>query len=112
MIKKTLGRDYKTQEADVVKVKSALNKQGFYEIPSYGITPYLDTALLSAIKKFQKSIGLKTTGIIKPGDETDNALDDFQDDPGVRGPIIRCPECGGPHGGSKGDLCPDCDSKQ
>lgn len=28
-----------------------------------------------------------------------------------KSPIIRCPKCGAPHGGSQGKLCPDCAKK-
>jgi rubrerythrin len=26
-------------------------------------------------------------------------------------PIVRCPKCGAPHGGSQGALCPECAAK-
>lgn len=113
MIKKTMGRSYAAKEDDVLKVKSTLMNQGFYKVPSYGITPYADSDLFSAIRQFQKSSELDVTGVIRPQDETDRALDRVAEEyPGARTPIIRCTVCGGPHGGSKGDLCPECDVKK
>lgn len=95
-------------------IKKALWKAGYYELPTYGLTPYPDEAIFSSIKAYQKDSGLKVDGIIKPNGETIKSLnkdEEDDEDPGVRSPTMRCPECGGPHGGSKGDLCPDCDAK-
>lgn len=117
-IKQTLSPDGKADPQDILAVKKALVRTGHYEIPDYGLTPYPDKHLFNAIKSYQKSAGLKVDGIMKPQGETIRHLneeddDDYEeDDPDNRGPILRCPECGAPHGGSKGDLCPDCDIKQ
>lgn len=112
MIKKTIGANYNAEGEDVLRVKSLLNNHGFYEIPSYGLTPYPDGELFRSIKSFQENMGLKVSGVIRPEDKTDKFLDKLLGIPGVKGPILRCTECGGPHGGSKGDLCPDCDIKK
>lgn len=104
-------------EKDVFAVKHALVKTGHYDVPEYGITPYPDKALFGAIKDFQKENGLRTDGIIKPEGETLSALNNSEDtspedeDPDIRSPSTWCPTCGGPHGGSAGDECPDCASK-
>ena len=111
-IKKTVGSDYRVALDDVYNVKSALNTLGYYKKPEYGITPYPDEKMFNAIKSFQKDEDLKVDGVMKPNGETIEALNKrISDDPGVRSPTIWCPKCGGPHGGSKGDLCPDCTDK-
>lgn len=111
-IKDTLGIDYKMNLDDVHKVKSALRDKGYYETPNYGMTPYPDERLFSAIKYFQKDNKLKVDGIIRPDGETIEALNkQLPVDPGVKRPDMKCPVCGGFHGGSMGDLCPDCASK-
>lgn len=123
MIKKTVGQNYKTDESDVLQIKIALKQRGFYDVPAYGLTPYADKALFDGIKKFQAVAGLNPTGIVRPNDKTVKALsrnedewtDDGEeefDDPSARPPVIRCTECGAPHGGSMGDLCPPCHVKQ
>lgn len=112
MIKKTIGASYRSNEKDVLKVKTILNKYGFYETPSYGLTSYPDELLFKSIKSFQKDHDLEITGIIRPSDEMDMLLDYIQENPSVKSPILRCTQCGAPHGGSKGDLCPDCDIKR
>lgn len=117
-IKNTLRRDSAiAEQSDVLQIKGALSRIGYYNIPAYGLTPYPDIAMFDAVKAFQKDNGLKQDGIITPKGETLSALNDHtkhryeKDKPGVSSPTIWCPQCGGPHGGSKGNLCPDCDSK-
>ena len=111
-IKNTLRQDSaQANGEDVLSIKKALLKTGHYEIPEYGLTPYPDKSMFRAIKNFQKDNNLKADGIITPNGETLNSLNSNEEDPGVRSPTIWCPQCGGPHGGSSGDLCPDCDSK-
>ncbi len=117
-IKNTLRQDNANMEAeDVLKVKTALAKTGHYEIPDYGITKYPDKRMFDAIKNFQDENDLKKDGVITPEGPTLQALNRYktnlpEDDlPGVRSPSITCTVCGGPHGGSKGDLCPSCDAK-
>jgi peptidoglycan hydrolase-like protein with peptidoglycan-binding domain len=120
-IKDTVGSDYQTNLEDVYKVKTALKKLGYYQVPVYGMTPYPDEALYTAIKNFQKENKLKTDGVVRPQSTTLASLvkalgggdeeGDEGDDPDVRSPSIKCPVCGGWHGGVAGDLCPDCASK-
>ena len=114
LLKQPLRKDSPANTDDVLKVKTALIKTGYYSIPDYGLTPYPDKALFDAIKSYQKDVDLKVDGIINPHGETITLLSkeaEEEESPGVRSPTIRCPQCGGPHGGSKGDLCPDCDAK-
>jgi murein L,D-transpeptidase YcbB/YkuD len=107
-IKKTLQQDGSNDPDDVLAIKKALNGTGHYKTPDYGITPYPDRSLFDAIKKYQKDWDLKVDGVMYPDGETIQSLNE---NPGVRSPIYRCTACGAPHGGSKGNLCPDCDAK-
>jgi Putative peptidoglycan binding domain len=119
-IKNTIRQDSAPNLDDVLKIKTALNSLGHYEIPDYGLTPYPDKKLFNAIKNYQKLSGLKVDGVINPDGETIRKInsdsgyktDHLHDFPGARTPTIWCPECGGPHGGSAGDLCPFCDGKK
>lgn len=114
MIKKIIGQGYTADETDILQVKTALNSLGFYQIPSYGLTGFEDRNLYKAIKDFQRSRDLPVTGIIRPHDKTAIALPvgpDFDDEPDVRSPVMPCVICGAPHGGSHGDICPDCIKK-
>ncbi len=60
---------------DVRQIKKSLNRLGYYIPPKdIGITDIPDTALFTAIRNFQKSVGLPATGTINPDDATLNAL--------------------------------------
>lgn len=71
-----LGRTYNTDLGDVLRTKTALNKLGHFETPSYGMTEYPDEPLFQGIEKFQEFHGLQKDGIIKPGGETEAKLGD------------------------------------
>jgi len=71
---KTLAANASAHPLDVVKMKSALGALGHYAAPDWGVSQFPDAALFDAIKRFQKSQGLKTDGAIKPGGETEAAL--------------------------------------
>ncbi len=112
-----IDRSSNVQPSDVLTIKRALGEIGFYDTPSQGITPFPDEEMFSAIKRYQRVRGLTVDGIIKPGGETEEDLNRVLEDPedseiSGRSPIIRCPECGAPHGGSKGKLCPQCTEKK
>ena len=118
-IKTTIRQDSANNNPDdVIKVKQALTEAGYYKVPQYGLTPYPDKQLYQAINSFQTSNNLKTDGVIKPNGETLARLNktltgntaDQSDDP-AKSPTYWCPICGAPHGGSAGDLCPDCSIK-
>jgi hypothetical protein len=94
-------------EEDVFKIKEVLNDVGYYKSPEYGITPYPDQRMFDAIKNFQRDNNLKVDGVINPKGETLEHLNRFS----AKSPMIRCTNCGGPHGGSQGDMCPDCTGK-
>lgn len=112
-LSKTVGYDYKVNTNDVLIIKTALRDLGYYKIPDYGLTPYPDNSMFESIRKFQSDNGLTTDGIINPAGETIEALNERYDNdlPSVRSPTSWCTKCGGPHGGSKGGMCPDCDKK-
>ncbi len=56
---------------DVLQVKKSLNRLGHYIPPEdIGITDIPDTGLFTAIRNFQKSLGLDATGAINPDDKT------------------------------------------
>jgi len=75
-LKSTIGRNYKTDFDDTLRTKEALRDLDYYEEPSYGMTGYPDEALFSAIEEFQSDQGLQRDGIMKPGGETANAIDE------------------------------------
>lgn len=111
-INKTLGESYDVDLDDVYRVKSAFKDIGYYKVPSYGLTKYPDTHLYNAVREFQRDENLRIDGVMRPDGETIQALNSkLPDHPGVKRPDMRCPVCGGWHGGSMGDLCPDCTSK-
>ena len=115
VIKKTISPNHRSDLNDVRTIKSALLSTGHYEIPSYGLTPYADTKLFSAIQAFQSENNLNVDATIRPNGETLHAINNsiiHEKNNFARSPSTWCPQCGGPHGGSKGDLCPDCSIKQ
>ncbi len=99
-----------TNFEDVVNIKKVLRQIGYYETPTYGITEFPDERMYSALERFQREKNLKIDGVVIPGGETEDALNK-ELKVSAKSPIIRCTVCGGPHGGSKGDLCPSCDAK-
>lgn len=73
-IKQPLGRTYPADGDDVVKTKRALGALGRYKSPIGEITPYTDNALFDGVQAFHKEKGLKVDGLIRPGGETERAL--------------------------------------
>lgn len=56
---------------DVLQVKKGLNRLGYYTpLATTGMTDIPDTAVFSALKKFQKDFGLVVTGMMNPNDAT------------------------------------------
>lgn len=56
---------------DVLQIKKSLNRLGHYIPPKdIGITDIPDSGLFTAIRDFQKSVGLPVTGTINPNDAT------------------------------------------
>lgn len=106
VIKTKIGSGNLSDPDDMYRVKSLFQNMGLYNQDI--VSPYFDSELQSAIKKFQFDNDLVVDGQMMPDGETEKALVSAM----VRSPIIRCPICGGPHGGSQGDICPDCTVKQ
>ena len=59
---------------DVLAVKTALQNLGLYEAPQWGLSDVPDRALFDAIKTFQKGAKSRTDGMMKPGGETETAI--------------------------------------
>ena len=63
------------EEYDVVQMKKALNRLGYYfPYEKVGITGIADKDVFETLKKFQKDHNLPATGTAKPDDETIKAL--------------------------------------
>lgn len=73
-LKRPLAADSPADEEDVLAVKKDLGRSGYYDEPDYGLTPYPDKSLFEGIRAFQKDNGLKIDGVMKPGGETETAL--------------------------------------
>ncbi|MEE8141278.1 MAG: peptidoglycan-binding domain-containing protein [Alphaproteobacteria bacterium] len=61
---------------DVVGVKRALNRMGFYDVPDYGMTPYADRTMFDGIRRFQRANGLRVDGVMQRGRATERAMND------------------------------------
>lgn len=59
---------------DAMKTKLALQRLGYYKTPSYGMTPYPDQPLFDAVADLQRDKGLRRTGEVRPGDDTEKAI--------------------------------------
>ena len=55
MIKKTVGKNYRTSVSDILKLKTILSKQGLYEVPEHGITGYADKDLIFRYSNISKN---------------------------------------------------------
>ena len=59
---------------DVLSAKSAFEELGYYETPSYGMTPYPDELLFNGIRSYQKEKGLTVDGYMLPEGETEQSV--------------------------------------
>ena len=66
----------RARPADVLNVKRALNRMGFYDVPDYGMTPYADRTMFDGIRRFQRANGLRVDGLMQRGRETERAMND------------------------------------
>ena len=73
-LKEDIGSDRPVDEDDTFKAKHAFKSIGYYDEPSYGMTPYPDQPLFDGIKKFQKDKGLYQDALMEPEGETVTAL--------------------------------------
>lgn len=106
-----LGRDHVAEPADILDAKHALMALGYYQ--SLGGDPpgaWVDNELFTGIRKFQRDQGLKIDGLMRPGGETEAAMnaaldrqpeppanddqppanDDFSPDGGYREALADC----------------------
>jgi hypothetical protein len=74
-LKSRVSSSSSVEPFDVMQVKKALNRLGYY-VPheATGITGMPDAKLFEAIKSFQSNQGLAATGMIAPDDKTLQAL--------------------------------------
>jgi hypothetical protein len=61
---------------DTLAAKRVLAQLGYYEVPDYGLTPYPDLPMFDSIRNFQRDIGLRDDGVIKPYDATETLLNE------------------------------------
>ncbi len=66
----------RARPADVLNVKRALNRMGFYDVPAYGMTPYADRTMFDGIRRFQRANGLRVDGLMQRGHATERAMND------------------------------------
>lgn len=59
---------------DVLSAKSTFNRLGYYEVPSYGLTPHPDQPLFDGIRDYQKDNALTVDGYMLPGGETEQSV--------------------------------------
>lgn len=74
-ISKPLASNGHAESFDVVQLKKALNRLGYY-MPheDIGITDIPDQRMFDALKSFQRMNGLRPTGQLRPDDETATAI--------------------------------------
>jgi hypothetical protein len=73
-LKHTIADNVTAQPNDVLAAKQILHDMGFYEVPDWGMTEFPDRALIDAIRSFQHANGLRVDGVMKPGGESESAL--------------------------------------
>ncbi len=66
----------RARPVDVLNVKRALNRMGFYDVPDYGMTPYADRTMFDGIRRFQRAKGLRVDGVMERGRATERAMND------------------------------------
>lgn len=69
-----LGETSPADPDDVLRAKHAFRKLGYYKIPSYGLTPYPDQPLFNGIRAYQKDKDLIVDGLMMPGGETEQSV--------------------------------------
>lgn len=73
-IKSLLASNTNVDPDDSIKTKEALRRLGYYNTPSYGMTPYPDRELFTAVADLQRDSGIPPTGEMRPGDDTEKAV--------------------------------------
>ncbi len=72
----TLHPDAGNGPDDTLAAKRVLAQLGYYEVPDYDLTPYPDYPMFDAIRNFQRDIGLRDDGVIKPYSQTETLLNE------------------------------------
>ncbi len=86
-LSRRVGRDITIEEADTTAIKTGLQRLGFYEEPSYGMTPYPDDGMFEGIKALQTWLGVDATGTIRPGGAEEAARSNVLADAGSDGKV-------------------------
>ncbi|MDP4796224.1 MAG: phage minor head protein [Rhodospirillales bacterium] len=73
-VKSLLASNTNVDLDDSMKTKLALRRLGYYKTPSYGMTSYPDAQLFVAVGDLQADKGMRRTGEIRPGDDTEKAI--------------------------------------
>lgn len=75
-LNRALGRDQDNHPNDVALTKAALWRTGYFDEHRPGSTFDPTEKLFSAIERFQGDHELTVDGLMRPGDETEKALND------------------------------------
>jgi hypothetical protein len=70
----TIAENVNSKPKDVLSAKRYLYDMGFYEPPQWGLTEFPDRALIDAIRDFQRANGLRVDGVMKPGGESEETI--------------------------------------
>lgn len=116
----TVGRGHLMLRSDVRNTKLRLAELGYVETLEPSTLEVPDDAFFQAIREYQTDHGLTVDGVMRPGGETEHSIQKVSNEEewnrkrGGKSPTLWCanPNCGAPHGGSKGMLCPDCYKKK
>ena len=65
-----LGRSTSVLLKDSLKTKRALNQLGYYDVPAWGMTDFVDAPMLDGVTRFQADNDLRRDGAMKPGGPT------------------------------------------
>lgn len=68
--KSIIRRSHSVDPDDTRRTKTTLRRLGYFETPSYGITPYPDEPMFRGIEDFQDDFDLKRDGVMNPDGET------------------------------------------
>ena len=71
-----VGNGMDNDPSDVEAVKRGLNALGYYTVPDYGFTGFIDQATTDAVKRFQQDNGLKQDGWLGKDGETYTAINE------------------------------------
>lgn len=75
----TIGSSYRVDPDDTRRTKKTLRELGYYETPSYGITPYPDERMFQGLEDFQDDFDLYRDGIMTTDGETVEKLNEVLD---------------------------------